>query len=167
MVIFILLVWVWTLGPEVYSYAGSLLESRDRAQLVADDLERTEAEKIHRENAVRDDVRRMRELCRIFEEGAAGANAKNRTEVEIYRKSGVSADESRMLEFCRNLDQETAPSGPDKRTEVEVTRKDPAPGVSEYRREYRESNRYPATSADKDRMLHLCRELERDFGSGR
>ena len=96
-----------------------------------------------------------------------GTDRLERTEVEIYRKSAVSPDESKMREFCRDLDQETVPYGPDKRTEVEVTRKDSAPGVSEYRREYRESNRYPATSADKDRMLQLCREFERDFGSGR
>ena len=127
MMIFILFIWVWTLGPEVYSYAGSLPESRDRAQLVADDLERTEAEEIYRENAVRDDVRRMRELCRIFEEDAAEANAKNRTEVEIYRD-------------------------------------DTGPGVTEYHREYRESNRY-ASPADESRTIELCRQLEKSASS--
>lgn len=126
MVILILFLWAWTLGPVGYGHAGSLSESRDRAQLVADDLKRTEAEEIYRNNAVRDDVRRMRELCRIFEEDAAEANAKNRTEVEIYRD-------------------------------------DTGPGVTEYHREYRESNRY-ARAADESRTIELCRQLE-EFAS--
>lgn len=97
--------------------------------------------------------------------GCAGSEKHERTEVEVYRKSAaVSADEGRMLELCRNLEQDAALPSPQRKTEVEIYRKDSAPGVSEYRREIRESNRY-AGSDDKDRMLQLCRDFERDYRS--
>jgi len=96
--------------------------------------------------------------------GCAGSEKHERTEVEIYRKSAVSADEGRMLELCRNLKQDAALASPQRKTEVEIYRKDSAPGVSEYRREFRESNRY-SDSDDKSRMLQLCREFEHDYRS--
>lgn len=119
--ILILSVVIWAFGLSGHGYANSLLTGQVPVQLVSGEFERTEVE-VYRKNAVRDDIQRMTELCRRFEDDLAAANAANTAEVKIYRSTTGH-------------------------------------GVTEYHREYRESNRYGGP-ANESRTIELCRQLE-------
>jgi hypothetical protein len=81
------------------------------------------------------------------------------TEVEIQRKDSFPTHRSRMLELCNRLEADSALSDDDGRTNVEIYRRETGPGMTEYRREYRQSSRFSVPAGD-ERTLEFCRRLE-------
>jgi hypothetical protein len=90
----------------------------------------------------------------------AGDRHESTSEVEYYRSDhGRQAGKLKMIELCHRLEDDLTRDRATREPEVEVHHESMEPGVIEYRREVRESNRF-ATPADEQRTLELCRQLE-------
>lgn len=88
-------------------------------------------------------------------------------EVEIYRNDGRhESNRLKMIDLCNRLEDDWNRAEANRKTEVEVYRDYSEPGVTEYRREMRESGRF-AYPADELKTLELCRQLETSRGAPR
>lgn len=86
------------------------------------------------------------------------------TEEEIYRGyDRDQANKQKMIDLCGRLEDDWIKADASRRTDVEVYREHAKPGVTEYRREVRESNRF-AAPADEQRTIELCHQLEDSAG---
>ncbi len=86
------------------------------------------------------------------------------SEVEIYRGHDRDQDNRlKMIDLCGRLEDDWTRAGANRKTEVEVHRETMKPGVTEYRREVSESNRF-AAPADEQKTIELCRRLEDSAG---
>ena len=82
------------------------------------------------------------------------------SEVEIYRGDDrAQANKLKMIELCRRLEDDWTRAEANRKTDVEIYRENTKPGVTEYRREVRESNRF-AAPADERKTIELCHQLE-------
>jgi len=81
-------------------------------------------------------------------------------DVEIYRSSDRDqANKLKMIDLCRKLEDDWTQADANSKTNVEVYRENTNPGVTEYRREVRESNQF-ASPAGEQRTIELCHQLE-------
>ncbi len=82
------------------------------------------------------------------------------SEEEIYRVNDRDqAVKQRMIDLCGRLEDDWIKADASRKSDVEVYRENTKPGVTEYRREIRESNRF-AAPADEQRTIQLCHQLE-------
>lgn len=81
------------------------------------------------------------------------------SEVEVYRSETTPSDKLKMIELCRKLEADAAQADAKRKTELDIYREDMEPGVTEYRREVHESNRFSDAEGEQ-RTLQLCKRLE-------
>jgi hypothetical protein len=80
-------------------------------------------------------------------------------EVDIYRSGTFPSFRSKMINLCRDLRTDYNAPPEAGKSSMEIYKSKTGPGTTEYRSEYRESNRF-ASPGDEARTLQLCDRLE-------